>query len=292
MSVTPMGMGEFASRFVNIGVNLGYTFRNEQDVFFDNKRVVIDDQFVGSLSTKIHIINNKLDLVGDAFLGVSSKESNKKQLPFELLAGLRYYANNGMVFDAGAGPGLTNGANTPEFRVFVGMSWHLPEKKIEKRKEEKEFISKPCPECKCPNCPKIKANKVILPSVYFETNKDYVLPQNIYTLKDVVTILKENQNINYVLIMGNADWRSNSKYNMDLAKRRAEYVKKFLISGGVKSDRLFSVTFGKEVPLCDNKSKHGLSCNRRVDLKQVEKNIIDKYKQCEKNNIPDNKCNN
>ena len=52
-----------------------------------------------------------------------------------------------------------------------------------------------------------------------------------------------------VRIEGNADERGTREYNLALGARRANSVRDFLVSNGVTSDRISTISFGKEQPL-------------------------------------------
>jgi peptidoglycan-associated lipoprotein len=67
-----------------------------------------------------------------------------------------------------------------------------------------------------------------------------------------------------VSIEGHCDERGSTEYNLGLGQRRAEAAKNFLISLGITSARMDTVSWGKERPFC---SEHDESCwhqNRRA----------------------------
>ena len=56
---------------------------------------------------------------------------------------------------------------------------------------------------------------------------------------------------------------------MDLSQRRAEAVRKYLVSKGGDPARLDAQGFGETQPIADNTSKVGRAANRRVEFKIV-----------------------
>ncbi len=64
------------------------------------------------------------------------------------------------------------------------------------------------------------------------------------------------------VIEGNADERGTREYNLALGARRAESVKDFLVSQGVASSRLTTVSYGKERPIDGRSNEEGWSRNR------------------------------
>jgi peptidoglycan-associated lipoprotein len=67
-----------------------------------------------------------------------------------------------------------------------------------------------------------------------------------------------------VAIQGNADERGTREYNIALGARRATSVKDYLVSLGVRYDRLTTISFGKERPVCVESNEVCWSQNRRA----------------------------
>jgi outer membrane protein OmpA-like peptidoglycan-associated protein len=54
---------------------------------------------------------------------------------------------------------------------------------------------------------------------------------------------------------------------MDLSKRRADSVARYLISRGVSSARIQTQGMGESHPIADNATAEGRALNRRVEIK-------------------------
>jgi peptidoglycan-associated lipoprotein len=67
-----------------------------------------------------------------------------------------------------------------------------------------------------------------------------------------------------VTIEGNADERGTREYNLALGARRATTVKEYLVSLGVGANRLTTMSFGKERPVCVESNEACWSQNRRA----------------------------
>ena len=80
---------------------------------------------------------------------------------------------------------------------------------------------------------------------------------------------KANMNQN-VLITGNCDERGTNEYNMALGQRRADAAAKFLMGLGVGKDRIGTVSYGEEKPLCMEHNEDCWSKNRRDDFVVVK----------------------
>lgn len=77
--------------------------------------------------------------------------------------------------------------------------------------------------------------------------------------------LVANKNIN-VTLEGNCDERGTREYNLALGERRAQAVERMMKALGVSSNRIKTVSYGEEKPLCQ---EHNESCwrqNRRVEI--------------------------
>lgn len=103
-------------------------------------------------------------------------------------------------------------------------------------------------------------------TVHFTTDSVQLTGEALDVLRGQVKWL--NQYPNYsVTLEGHADERGTREYNLALGGRRAETVKKFLISNGINPTRLRTISYGKERPVavCDD-----ISCwsqNRRVETR-------------------------
>ena len=67
-----------------------------------------------------------------------------------------------------------------------------------------------------------------------------------------------------VTIQGNADERGTREYNLALGARRASAVQDYLVSLGVVRDRLTTISYGKERPVCAESTETCWAKNRRA----------------------------
>jgi peptidoglycan-associated lipoprotein len=66
-----------------------------------------------------------------------------------------------------------------------------------------------------------------------------------------------------ITIEGHCDERGSVEYNLALGERRAKVAYDYLVSLGVPAERLKTVSYGKEVPLCQQHSEDCWARNRR-----------------------------
>jgi peptidoglycan-associated lipoprotein len=67
-----------------------------------------------------------------------------------------------------------------------------------------------------------------------------------------------------IVIEGHADERGSAEYNLGLADRRATSAKEFLSQLGVPGDRLRTISYGKERPVCTESDEDCWQRNRRA----------------------------
>jgi peptidoglycan-associated lipoprotein len=67
-----------------------------------------------------------------------------------------------------------------------------------------------------------------------------------------------------ITVEGHCDDRGTVEYNLALGERRSKAALDYLVSLGVPADRMKSVSYGKEVPLCQDKSEECWARNRRA----------------------------
>jgi peptidoglycan-associated lipoprotein len=67
-----------------------------------------------------------------------------------------------------------------------------------------------------------------------------------------------------VSIEGHCDERGTREYNLALGARRANAVKEYLVSLGVSSGRVETISYGKERPICTESNEGCYAQNRRA----------------------------
>jgi outer membrane protein OmpA-like peptidoglycan-associated protein len=72
------------------------------------------------------------------------------------------------------------------------------------------------------------------------------------------------------MVEGHTDNQGPAAHNLDLSKRRAASVMKYLTDHGVDASRLTSEGYGDTQPIADNKTAKGREQNRRVEMKILE----------------------
>ena len=101
-------------------------------------------------------------------------------------------------------------------------------------------------------------------AVKFPVDGHELSDEAIAKLDDFANRLKsENKNV-YLEIQGHTDATGSDMYNYKLGEERAEAVRRYLNQKGVALNRMSTISYGKDEPIDDNKTKDGRAKNRRV----------------------------
>lgn len=105
-----------------------------------------------------------------------------------------------------------------------------------------------------------------LEPVYFETNRAELRPEARAALKRNAAVLKavlEEAPSVQVRIEGHCDERNTVEYNLALGQRRADAVRRYYKSLGLKNWSLAAISYGEERPVCSESNENCWWRNRR-----------------------------
>jgi outer membrane protein OmpA-like peptidoglycan-associated protein len=106
--------------------------------------------------------------------------------------------------------------------------------------------------------------------IQFKKNSDEIRGGQSFEILNIVTsVLTSNPKLR-VSIEGHTDNKGKADYNRKLSKKRADSVKKYLVSKGIAADRLATVGYGPDKPIAENRTKAGRAANRRVEFVIVQ----------------------
>lgn len=74
-----------------------------------------------------------------------------------------------------------------------------------------------------------------------------------------------------IRIEGNCDERGSAEYNLALGERRAKTARQYLLTLGVASGRLDTISYGKEKPIVQGNAEAALAQNRRDEFVVISK---------------------
>jgi len=89
-----------------------------------------------------------------------------------------------------------------------------------------------------------------------------VLKADVGVIRDILANYPNQK----LLVEGNADERGSEEYNLALGDRRARAAQEFLVSMGIPAAQLSLVSYGKERPICTDKTEDCWQRNRRAHV--------------------------
>jgi peptidoglycan-associated lipoprotein len=102
----------------------------------------------------------------------------------------------------------------------------------------------------------------LLKDVHFDFDKYDIRPADAEVLKENAALLMKYPKIK-VQVEGHCDERGTEEYNLALGERRANAAKKYLLSLGISTDRISSISYGEVKPLDDGHNEEAWAKNRR-----------------------------
>ena len=100
----------------------------------------------------------------------------------------------------------------------------------------------------------------------FDTASDVLKPQAKAELLEIVEWMNEHPGVG-IQVDGHTDSVGGMEYNMNLSLRRAQSVKNYLISCGVRPSLISTSGYGYTRPVADNTTPEGRQQNRRVEIR-------------------------
>ena len=103
----------------------------------------------------------------------------------------------------------------------------------------------------------------LLKDVHFAYDKADLDAESRTTLATNADWLRRNPHAK-VELEGHCDSRGTIEYNLGLGARRAKSVKDALVAQGIGADRISTISYGEELPLCRDETEACWARNRRV----------------------------
>jgi outer membrane protein OmpA-like peptidoglycan-associated protein len=140
-------------------------------------------------------------------------------------------------------------------RVHVGLS------SVNFRKSYSEY--RQCLASLLPvNFDQIAKSRLRFPSARWELTRD-----SIRRLDTIVNYVKADPSVTGFFVDGHTDDRGRRLANLDLSKKRAEAVTKYLIAKGIDEKIITTRYHGERYPMIKNNSRSNRTKNRRVTIR-------------------------
>lgn len=123
----------------------------------------------------------------------------------------------------------------------------------------------------CPGLVRVEDGQLrITRPVFFATNRDVILRRSQGVLEALADAIAATPNIRRLVIEGHTDDVGEAAANLDLSRRRARNVRRWLIEHDVAADRMEFVGFGETCPKEEGTSRSARATNRRVEFRIVD----------------------
>ncbi|MCX7917756.1 MAG: peptidoglycan-associated lipoprotein Pal [bacterium] len=106
----------------------------------------------------------------------------------------------------------------------------------------------------------------VFENIYFDFDKYDIRPDAEITLKKIGDYLLKNPDIK-ILIEGHCDERGTREYNLVLGEQRALSARRFLVIMGVSPSRIYTVSYGEDMPADPQSNETAWAKNRRCEFK-------------------------
>ena len=104
-----------------------------------------------------------------------------------------------------------------------------------------------------------------LTDIHFDYDEFTVRPQDGEILHSNANWLQQQDHAaDRVQVEGHCDARGSEEYNIALGAKRAQAAKEYLVTLGVSSERISTISYGKELPLCTENDESCWAQNRRA----------------------------
>lgn len=118
----------------------------------------------------------------------------------------------------------------------------------------------------CPGLVRVDQERIqILQPVFFATRRDVILEAS-YPVLAAVADAMQASGIARIRVEGHTDSSGDDARNLELSRRRAESVRRWLIEHGIEEGHLTAAGLGETVPFESNDTELGRAANRRVEF--------------------------
>ena len=131
-----------------------------------------------------------------------------------------------------------------------------------------------------PPAPKPEVIRLEVPrNVHYGLDEDFINPDSAMILNQIAAVMEQYPSI-VVDLHGHTDSRASVAYNQDLARRRANNARRYLMQKGIAPERMTIRSFGETQLLVDETDRVNYARNRRVefvfsDIRGVDITFVD-----------------
>jgi outer membrane protein OmpA-like peptidoglycan-associated protein len=222
------------------------------------------------------------------FNNISMIPFDKTLNPNDAYIGLRYAANDGLVFTAGGAIGKIGGPSGSDYRIVTGIRYTVFNDAKQAPRPIALPAATPFPVAAATPAPApvavrlpviastqhavMRANAIeINTPINFDNNAYTLAPDSKQILDDVASLMLNNKSAyKQVMVDGHTSGTGTDAYNMKLSIARARSVRSYLVSKGVPEKVLVARGYGMRRPKVAKTNPRAESINRRVEFNSVK----------------------
>ncbi len=268
-----------------LGLNIGRRFRQPGSAIAGAIVQPLRDQWIASIALSRFLVDYNTKLIAEIFTAspaqTAAPNETRNQTSAELLLGAKYDWTTQLALHFGTGTGIVRGVSSPDWRVYAGLNYamgpiwsrhekvapieadldiHDPEPAPKTYSERANIIAEPSPATK-----PVEAFRI--GNLLFEFNSAQMAGGYEDMLAPLVERLKSRP-FKHLKIEGYTDSVGRRAYNLDLSRRRADSVRKYLINvAHLAAQKMEADGFGPDNPIESNANYQGRQANRRVEFK-------------------------
>lgn len=109
----------------------------------------------------------------------------------------------------------------------------------------------------------------VMEGINFDTDKDTIKSGSKPRIDKAVDVMKKYPELK-VRVSGHTDSQGPYRHNVDLSKRRAKSVKRYMVESGIDEGRIETEGFGPDQPIDTNDTAEGRAKNRRIEFTIIQ----------------------
>lgn len=118
--------------------------------------------------------------------------------------------------------------------------------------------------------PEEEPELITLNNLIFARGSDVITESSFEELDNLVNYLESRPSL-IIQLEGHTDFAGNPEANMSLSEARVVAVKEYLVSKGVKKNRVLTKAFGGSQPLYTERTDEAKAKNRRVEVRVISR---------------------
>lgn len=251
---------------IALGGNVGYRFRSPGQKISNSLIEPLKNSYLASAAASYHVPRWNTKFISEVFASWPAQETTsfgeRAVSSAELLAGAKHDLSTNLALHAGFGTEVLQGLSSPDWRVYTGLNYTFgPVFEAPPPSTRDHHLILVVPEdASSPGVRRYRTQKIL-----FEFDSDRMIGDYAEILAELAEHLKKG--FSELVIEGHTDSVGPAAYNQTLSLRRAEAIKKYLLSHfALDSRKIMAVGYGETRPIADNGNYQGRQENRRVDF--------------------------